>query len=99
MYPASVAAPGRRVAHPVADVSAERWTGTGPGRGELRESAQPEPDRITVRTLAEVGSDRFATLLETCSAATLDRIDAGAMASMGSSIWAAAFLVACDDST
>lgn len=36
---------------------------------------------------------------ETCSATTLDRIDADAMASMGPSIWAAAFLVACDDST
>ena len=59
----------------------------------------PEPDRITVRTLAEVGSERFAALLEICSAATLDRIDADAMASMGPSIWAAAFLVACDDST
>ncbi|WP_037607018.1 GNAT family N-acetyltransferase [Streptacidiphilus rugosus] len=59
----------------------------------------PEPDRITARTLAQVGSERFARLIETCSADTLDRIDADAMASMGPSAWSAAFLAACDDST
>ena len=59
----------------------------------------PEPSRIIVRTLAKAGIERYAAVLETCTAATLDRIDADAMAAMGPSAWASAFLAACDDST
>jgi ribosomal protein S18 acetylase RimI-like enzyme len=59
----------------------------------------PEPDRVTVRTLAEVGAERFAAILESCAADTLDRIDTDAMAALGPSVWAAEFLAACADST
>ena len=59
----------------------------------------PAPQRITTRRLGEVGVDRFADLLTTCSTGTLDRVDADAMASMGASAWAHAFLNACEDST
>jgi ribosomal protein S18 acetylase RimI-like enzyme len=59
----------------------------------------PEPDRITVRTLAEAGSRRFAALITACSAGTLDRIDADTRASMGPEAFGAAFLDAYHDST
>ena len=58
----------------------------------------PEPDRITVRTLAQVGSETFIGLIGSCSLDTLDRIDTDARAAMGPSAWAAGFLASCPDS-
>ena len=59
----------------------------------------PAPQRITARPLSEVGAERFADLIATCSAGTLDRIDTDAMAAMTPSAWGAAFLDATQDST
>ena len=59
----------------------------------------PAPQRITVRPLAEVGAERFADVIATCSTGTLDRIDADAAAAMTPAAWGAAFLDATQDST
>jgi ribosomal protein S18 acetylase RimI-like enzyme len=52
----------------------------------------PEPDRITLRTLAEAGRERFAAVIAACSAGTLDRIDGDTTAAMGPDAYAAAYL-------
>ncbi|MEY9933987.1 ribosomal protein S18 acetylase RimI-like enzyme [Catenulispora sp. GP43] len=59
----------------------------------------PAPEGITVRTLAEVGTDRFAELMAACTTDSLDRIDVDAVAAMGPSRWATEFLAGCGDST
>jgi ribosomal protein S18 acetylase RimI-like enzyme len=48
----------------------------------------PESDRIVARPLAEVGAERFASVVEACTVGTLDRIDADTIASMGGAGWA-----------
>lgn len=50
----------------------------------------PEPDRVVTRTLEEVGFDRFVEVVAGCAVATLDRVDASAIAEMGATGWAAA---------
>jgi ribosomal protein S18 acetylase RimI-like enzyme len=50
------------------------------------------PADVTARTLAEVGRERYAAIVASCTAGTLDRIDADAIASMGSAEWAAALI-------
>jgi hypothetical protein len=52
----------------------------------------PAPDGVIVRTLAETGRERYAGVIAACTAGTLDRIDADAIASMGGAGWAAALL-------
>jgi hypothetical protein len=53
----------------------------------------PAPSGVIVRTLAEVGRDRYAEVIAACTAGTLDRIDADAIASMGGgAAWAGAFI-------
>jgi GNAT superfamily N-acetyltransferase len=52
----------------------------------------PAAEGVTVRSLAEVGRDRCAEVIASCATGTLDRIDADAIASMGSSGWAAALI-------
>ena len=59
----------------------------------------PAPRRICVRPLPEVGAERFGEVIAACSAGTLDRIDADAMAAMAPGAWASAFLDATQDST
>jgi ribosomal protein S18 acetylase RimI-like enzyme len=59
----------------------------------------PAPQRISVRPLAEVGAECFGEVIAACSAGTLDRIDADAMAAMTPEAWASAFLDATQDST
>ena len=45
-----------------------------------------------MRTLAEIGRERYAWVIAACTAGTLDRIDADAIASMGGAGWAAALI-------
>ena len=52
----------------------------------------PAPEGVTVRTLAEIGRERYAGVIAACTAGTLDRIDADAIASMGGAGWAAALI-------
>lgn len=47
---------------------------------------------VTVRTLAEIGRDRYVDVIESCTVGTLDRIDRDAIASMGNRGWARAFV-------
>jgi len=52
----------------------------------------PPPADVTVRTIADVGPGRYAQVVASCTAGTLDRIDADAIASMGAAGWAAALI-------
>jgi GNAT superfamily N-acetyltransferase len=52
----------------------------------------PAPQGVIVRTLAEIGRERFAGVIAACTAGTLDRVDADAIGSMGGGAWAAALM-------
>lgn len=59
----------------------------------------PEPERITVRTLAESGPERFLEAIAESFVGTLDSVDVDTVAQMGNDDWAAAFLANHGDST
>jgi GNAT superfamily N-acetyltransferase len=48
----------------------------------------PPPEGITVRTTADFDRDRYIDVITACTAGTLDRVDADAIASMGARRWA-----------
>ena len=55
----------------------------------------PEPEGVVVGTLAGIGRDAYAGVIAACTAGTLDRVDADAVASMGAAGWADAFIGSC----
>lgn len=57
----------------------------------------PAPEGVAVRTLADVGRDAYASVVTACTAGTLDRVDADAVASMGARGWADALIGDCYD--
>jgi ribosomal protein S18 acetylase RimI-like enzyme len=55
----------------------------------------PPPDGVSVRTLAEIGRDAFIDVIAACTPGTLDRVDADAIAAMGTHRWANALFDDC----
>jgi len=48
----------------------------------------PEPEGVVVRTIDEVGPDRFVEVIAACTAGHLDRVEADAIATLGATAWA-----------
>src|SRR5215467_13611054 len=55
----------------------------------------PATEGVGVRTLADIGRDAYAEVVAGCTAGTLDRVDADAVASMGALGWADALIGSC----